>query len=343
MIKDSAKDLSSDTNLSSNTSKHDNYNDTISKVISQSTATNSQEDNSKMITRKKRTNSLNLDSTGDKKTKYNVNFSNFTEASKLINKIFERLDLVEDESNRLDSANRILTKEIKDTNNNYNKLASKHSNLLKDFDLLKQSYHKLQNDYSNLDAKFTNQTVDEMNGLTSNQLNPTSFADMLKSTVNNKVLSEPMAEIINTVNDYNRQKKGRENNLVVFGLKDINKNNINNKIKSLFSKLKVDEIKFNNPILLVKPNVSNTSPPVKITLENEERKFQILKAAKLLKEINQVENTKISIGQDLNEIDRERNRKLIEEKKKYNQELVDKNITNYYYVIRGNKIVKFDK
>lgn len=133
MVKDSAKlDLSSDTNLSLNTSKHDNYNDTISKVISQSTNTNIQEDNSKMITRKKRTNSLNLDTTGDKKTKYNVNFSNFTEASKLINKIFERLDLVEDESNRLDSANRILTKEIKDTNNNYNKLASKHSkNIIK--------------------------------------------------------------------------------------------------------------------------------------------------------------------------------------------------------------------
>ncbi len=87
-----------------------------------------------------------------------------------------------------------------------------------------------------------------MNGVPSSQLNPTSFADMLKSSLNNKILSEPMVEIINTANDYNRQKKGRENNLIVFGLKDIYKNNINNKIKSFFSKLKVDEIKFNNPI-----------------------------------------------------------------------------------------------
>ena len=123
----------------------------------------------------------------------------------------------------------------------------------------------------------------------------------------------------------------------------MNRNNVNNKIKSLFQKLNVDKIKFNNPILLVKPNVTNTSLLNIVTLENEEAKFQILKSAKLLKEINQHIKTKISISQDSKEIDRERNKKLMEEKRNLNQELINNNITNCYYGIRGNKVVKIDK
>ena len=57
----------------------------------------------------------------------------------------------------------------------------------------------------------------------------------------------------------------------------------------------------------------------------------------------QQDKTKISISQDLNEIDRERNKKLMEEKRNLNQELINNNITNCYYGIRGNKVVKIDK
>ena len=68
--------------------------------------------------------------------------------------------------------------------------------------------------------------------------------------------------------------------------------------------------KFSNPVLLVKNGVTNTSPPVKITLENEEAKFKLLKIAKNLREINYNENTKINTSQDLNDIDRQMNNKL---------------------------------
>ena len=107
--------------------------------------------------------------------------------------------------------------------------------------------------------------------------------------------------------------------------------------------MNTQNIKFKNPILLVKNGVTNTSPPIKITLENEDVEFQLLKGAKILKEINKKENMNISISQDLNEVDRLLHKKLLQEKKELNVKLANDNITNYYYGIRGNKVVKIDK
>ena len=157
------------------------------------------------------------------------------------------------------------------------------------------------------------------------------------------IISEPMVEIINTINDYTKQKKGRENNVIIFGLKNTTKETASENVKCLFDKMNTQNIKFKNPILLVKNGVTNTSPPIKITLENEDVEFQLLKGAKILKEINKKENMNISISQDLNEVDRLLHKKLLQEKKELNVKLANDNITNYYYGIRGSKVVKIDK
>ena len=47
--------------------------------------------------------------------------------------------------------------------------------------------------------------------------------------------------------------------------------------------MKTENTKFKNPVLIVKNGTTNNAPPIKITLESEEFKFQILKAAKCLK------------------------------------------------------------
>ena len=49
-----------------------------------------------------------------------------------------------------------------------------------------------------------------------------SFADLFKGN-SDKSVSEPMADIINTFNDYNKQKRGRENNVIIFGMNHVNK------------------------------------------------------------------------------------------------------------------------
>jgi len=92
--------------------------------------------------------------------------------------------------------------------------------------------------------------------------------------------------------------------VIIFGLKNTNKETASDNVKNLLNKMNTKNIKFKNPILLVKNGATNTSPQIKITLENEETKFQLLKAAKILREINRNENMNISISQDLNEVDR---------------------------------------
>jgi hypothetical protein len=326
-----------------NSQNHNNIDQTINYVITRSQASKNQSttDNVKKIkNNKKRTISLNDDT--DKRTKLDITIDNFGETSRLINIIFERLDSVEDECNRFDSANVILKNELKDLMTKYNKLSSKHSNLLKDFDALKITNSKLQNDLNNLDSKIMNQSVDEMNGSSNIQLTTSTFADILKPK-KDKSVSEPMVEIINTINEYSNQKKGRENNIIIFGIKNVKKENSSDQVKNLFRKMKIENIKFKNPVLLMKNGATNDSPPIKITLESEEVKFHTLKAAKCLKEINHNDKTNIRISQDLSEIDRMMHKKLLIEKKLLNDKLIQENINDFYYGIRGNKVIKIMK
>ncbi len=94
---------------------------------------------------------------------------------------------------------------------------------------------------------------------------------------------------------------------------------------------------------MIKNGATNDSPPIKITLESEEVKFQTLKAAKCLKEINHNEKTNIRISQDLSEIDRVMHKKLLIEKKLLNDKLIQENIPDFHYGIRGNIVIKIKK
>ena len=80
----------------------------------------------------------------------------------------------------------------------------------------------LQSDMNSLDSKLINQSVDEMNSSSNIQITTRTFADVLKPK-KDKPVSEPIVEIINRMNEYSNQKKGRENNIIIFGLKNVKK------------------------------------------------------------------------------------------------------------------------
>ena len=61
-----------------------------------------------------------------------------------------------------------------------------------------------------------------------------------------------MVEIINTFNNYSNEKKGRENNIIIFGLKNVKKEVASYHVNALFKKMKINNLKFKNPVLLVK-------------------------------------------------------------------------------------------
>ena len=72
-----------------------------------------------------------------------------------------------------------------------------------------------------------------------------------------------------------------------------------------------------------------------------ESKYFILKSARKLREYNLRNKTKIVISQDMSEVDRQVNRKLIEKRNELNSKLNDQE--TFYYGIRNNKVVSINK
>jgi hypothetical protein len=72
-----------------------------------------------------------------------------------------------------------------------------------------------------LEVKLLENNVEMNEGAIQNKMTP-SFASLFKIQ-DNKTVSQLKSEIINTVNVYNRQKKERENYIIIFGLKDVKK------------------------------------------------------------------------------------------------------------------------
>ena len=63
-----------------------------------------------------------------------------------------------------------------------------------------------------------------------------SKAILCKSN-DNKTVTEPMVEIINVMNDYSHQKRERNNNLIIFGVKVEKDNDLNKNVEVLMKKL----------------------------------------------------------------------------------------------------------
>jgi hypothetical protein len=79
---------------------------------------------------------------------------------------------------------------------------------------------------------------------------------------------------------------------------------------------------------------------------NQDVKFQILKAAKNLKEINIKNETKISICPDMTKLEKERHKQLVNfrdiENKKLEQRS-DFSTLDYYFGIRGTRVIEIKK
>ena len=287
----------------------------------------------------------------DKKHRLGIDINNSNEVSKLLNIIFDRLDAVEDEVNELNGKLLLLTEKNKVLIKENQSQTDKISSIQVNYDKLRESHVILQSKVHDLDMKCNPNNNIEMSedvvvqsgdhANTHIQANK-RFADLF--TVNDKKqVSKPMADIINVINEYTENKKDRDNNLIIFGLNVDGIDDHNAKVKNLMMRIGVKKFSYKNSIRLVKKGQCNPVAPIKITLHNEAMKYEILKAAKNLKDINQKFNSKISIGLDLTEIDRQANKLLLLEKKQRNDELKRTNVNDHYYGIRGNKVVKIMK
>ena len=166
------------------------------------------------------------------------------------------------------------------------------------------------------------------------------FSDLFKIN-ENKTLTEPLQSLITILANNENEKVKREYNLIIFGLHVKQDDKSYDAIHNLLDIIGVNEKHIHSVAFLKKKGIINELAPIKITTTSLDSKFIILKAARKLREFNSTNNTNISIAQDMSEIDRQLNKKLIEQRKELNSKL---EITdNFYYGIRNNKIIKINK
>ena len=107
-----------------------------------------------------------------------------------------------------------------------------------------------------------------------------------------KVSEEPVVEnIINLINDNDVQKKKKENNVMIFGLKTTNDDIVSDKVNELLLKIGIKKVPIKKVNKIIKKNVSNDFAPIIIELVNQSDRFVILKAAKALAKINEDDDT----------------------------------------------------
>ena len=134
--------------------------------------------------------------------------------------------------------------------------------------------------------------------------------------------------------------------MIIFGLNIVKEEELENNVNSFLSSINIDKSNINKIIRMNKRGVINPTAPIKLITHDLDCKYRILKAAKQLQSINQTNKTKISISQDLTEIERINNKAIINERNKLNDEL--RNQPNYdsidfYYGIRKNQVIQLKK
>ena len=196
----------------------------------------------------------------------------------------------------------------------------------------------------NLLLKIATLESNENLNLNNNDNNVRLFSDILKVN-NSQQISEPLTDVINFISDHEIDKKKREKNLIVFGLKSNNNDHAVEQVNLLLNKMSVNPNRVNKIIRLDKGNSTNPLVPIIIIVHELVDKFAILYNGKNLKKINADDNTQININLDQTEIERIRFKKLnIEriEKNKENLRINSENgtISSFYYGIRNNVIKK---
>ena len=211
-----------------------------------------------------------------------------------------------------------LQKENRALNDKLTSLIGSNTKIAHEVDLLK--------DKSN-DVLMNDQVIETPNRL---------FSDLFERNKNK--VSKPLQDIIKVVTDHEDNKRKREKNLLIFGLKvDKNEKHFVT-VKKLLYDIGIDEKCVNDAFYL---NATNDHAPIKLVTSDSYSKNLILKASRHLKQINIQNNTKISICQDLSMIDRQIHKDLILNRNELNGKLQTN--SDHYYGIRNNNVVKIIK
>jgi hypothetical protein len=290
--------------------------------------------------------------------------SNDQSPKKLMKFAFNKSDTVENKLDYLLELVQILDNEnfmIRKSNIGHSKLILKQNHKIKnledDVNNLKNyigNFNKyvedvLKVEIENIKMKIEDKVKNDV--IANNNINMNDIKAKLFSEIcvmhEKKVIEEPVVEkIINLINDNDLQKKKKENNVMIFGLKMTNDDMVTDKVNDLLQKIGVTKVEIKKVNKIIKKDLSNDVAPIIVELVNQSDRFVILKAAKALAKINEDDDTHINISLDLTEIERKRQKKLVMDRNILNDKLKSNNNPGeikFYYGIRNNHLVKLDK
>ena len=183
------------------------------------------------------------------------------------------------------------------------------------------------------------QAVQELKNQNANVVNKPLFTSFFKENIgpevgSTKQLSEPAIDLMNAMNSENNEILKKENNLIIFGLKNTNDRDDELLVGDLFNSIgsdKKDIIK----LFRFKSTNSDKPAPICVMVKSKQLRNQVLVNAKKLQSSNEFKDVFINVDQTKNQ--RIIFNKLKLEKEKLNSENKDNSV---YFVIRDAKIKK---
>ena len=291
----------------------------------------------------KRTSNSNVSNTGiSKKLKFDTvvkSLNSHAETMGYLNdmfKIINRLDneilCLKNKNNALEQKNLTMYNNQATLNINITNLQSENQQLNNKYSSLLELNTKTALEVERLNIKSNEIVMNEHAIQTPNRL----YSELFE--MNNNKVSKPLQDIIKVVTDNEDDKRKREKNLLIFGLKvDKNEKHFIT-VKKLLNDIGIDNKCVHEAFYL---NSTSDHAPIKLVTKDSYSKNLILKASRHLKQINLQNNTKISISMDLSLIDRQIHKDLIGNRNELNSKLQIN--SDHYYGIRNNNVVKINK
>ena len=160
-----------------------------------------------------------------------------------------------------------------------------------------------------------------------------------------KKKSNEQVDLINVASKENNERLKKENNLIIFGLSELNnagvaeqKANDEIQVKKIFKEMKLENIKFEKTTRIYSKDKNKPNPLILVLKDKAERN-KLLSLAKNLKK--SIDFGTVFLCQDLTETQRASLKRLIQERKRLNEE--NKQQSEYYFGIREDKVIKIIK
>ena len=158
--------------------------------------------------------------------------------------------------------------------------------------------------------------------------------------------SDGHLKLLNVVSEENKQRKKKEKNVIIFGLKESEKNSITEKKEDDMSEIEqiCQVLGVENTVegaFRLNAKDTNKPKPLVMVLKDRETRNKFLQAAKRLRDSNEFKS--VFLGPDLTEAQRLKHKELVKIRDKKNEKMSNEEKDKKIWCIRDNEVVQLNK